>query len=570
MTIPFLSLLYKKAVVAISCVYLLLVASVVTAQPDFPLEELSPGLSGHAVTAGMGNELERFPIEVLGLQFDTGTGFPLVLVKASGDFIERSGGVAAGMSGSPVYLPIGEGRDALLGAIGFVFPSSDHRLALVTPIGVMRGVVLDTEVRSPFGEEHFRGLPPPQPVNTPLLLSGVSTRSSKTLTSVFRDSPVSLLPIQANGVFPPDFDIDFTLEPGSAISVQLVRGDVTVAAIGTVTALEDKHILAFGHPLLGQGTVSFALAPAFVSYIVPSDVVPFKLANSGRQILGSITEDRPSAVRGKLGEDPNFLNVTVRFTGLGTRVVKQFEVTRDERYYASLLEASILQIFDETLQKVSAGSGEIAWEITLADGEVVRLLEQVTDPEDIAAASARLAAEPLEILADNVFEEAAIDRVAITINYRDQQNFADIQEVLAETTTLQPGETLTAFVRLQPYRKDAVVETLDVALPEDLRGEVVITFFGSRRSSEDDKKEAEPDPILSYGELLAALRDNVQASQLTIEMTVDGETERLDRISFPYSIRGEETLNITIEAPSEQAAGGSSTNTDADNETTGR
>ncbi|UCH26777.1 MAG: hypothetical protein JSV66_03775 [Trueperaceae bacterium] len=549
-----ISRLHINAMQILSGLCLLLMVGTVTAQVDFPLSNLSPGLNGYAVTAGMGNELERFPIEVLGLQFDTGAGFPLVLVKAGGDFIERSGGVAAGMSGSPVYLPIAEGGDALLGAIGFVFPSSDHRLALVTPIGVMRGDALDTEAWSPFGAEHFLGLPSPQPVSTPLLLSGVSTRSSKTLTNVFRESPVQLLPIQANGVFPPGFETDFTMEPGSAISVQLVRGDVTVAAIGTVTALEDEHILAFGHPLLGQGTVSFALAPAFVSYIVPSDVVPFKLANSGQQVLGSITEDRPTAIRGKLGEDPNFFSVTVSLTGLGKRTVRQFEVTRDERYYAPLIEVGILQIFDEALQKVSAGSGEVVWEITLANSEVVRLIEQVTDSEDIAAASAHLAAIPLEILAENVFQEAAIERVAITINYRDRQNFAKIQEVVAETTTLQPGEMLTAFVRLQPYRKDAVIETLDVALPEDFHGEATITFFGGKQPSEEDETGGEPDPILSYGELLAALRDRVQASQLTIEMTIEGETERLDRISFPFPIRGEETLTITIETPSENTS----------------
>ena len=71
-----------------------------------------------------------------------------------------------------------------------------------------------------------------------------------------------------------------------------MRGDVTIAAVGTLTRLnEDGTFLAFGHPLLNQGEVSFALEPAYVSYIVPSEVVPFKLADSGERALGAVTQD---------------------------------------------------------------------------------------------------------------------------------------------------------------------------------------------------------------------------------------------------------------------------------------
>jgi hypothetical protein len=156
-----------------------------TQAATFALEQVTPGLKGYAITAGAGNKLEKFPIEVIALQYDFGLGFPLVLVKASGDFIETTGGVAAGMSGSPVYLPTSNG-DALLGAISRVFPESDHKLALVTPIEQMRGV--RTLSYTPFGEEIFAGLGESVPVSTPLLLSGVSERASTQLEPLFRGS----------------------------------------------------------------------------------------------------------------------------------------------------------------------------------------------------------------------------------------------------------------------------------------------------------------------------------------------------------------------------------------------
>ena len=131
---------------------LILLGGSSTLAASFPLSEVTPGLTGYGITAGPGNVLERFDVEVLGVQQDVGLGFPLVLVRTSGELIEASGGVAAGMSGSPVYLQ-NEGEEALLGAVGYVFPNSDHQLALVTPIAAMRGE--EVSGYTPSGAAHF-------------------------------------------------------------------------------------------------------------------------------------------------------------------------------------------------------------------------------------------------------------------------------------------------------------------------------------------------------------------------------------------------------------------------------
>ena len=44
------------------------------------------------------------------------------------------------------------------------------------------------------------------------------------------------------------------LEPGSAISAILVRGDMDIAATCTVTYMDAQHLLACGHPLLQFGS----------------------------------------------------------------------------------------------------------------------------------------------------------------------------------------------------------------------------------------------------------------------------------------------------------------------------
>ncbi len=517
------------------------------ATPTFPLTALSAGQTGYALTAVAGNRIERFKVEVLALQYDAGAGFPLVLVRASGRVIEEAGGIASGMSGSPVYLQF-KGKDALLGAISFTFPESTGGLGLVTPVATMRR----TDPRSgerlqaaAFGPRvNFRDA---APVRTPLLLSGVSERASTFLGPLLADG-LEPLTLPTGGYSQNGYakqDKAFVLQPGSAISVQLVRGDVTVAAVGTLTLTEDGAFWAFGHPLLGGGPASFALAPAYVTALVPSRTTPFKLADSGRRVLGSVTQDRPYAISGRLGQAPKFIPVTLNFSGDAGALKKRFEVTEDERLYAPLLASATLQAFDELLEARRSGTAELAWDLTLKGGRRVRALEQTASPDDVAFAAAQLAAEPLAIFADNPFRAAEVERVSMSISYNRSQQGAELVKVVPERKTLKAAATLFLNVRLQPYRADPVVERVKVRLPPSLRGAVTLTVRGGATPADGEEQR----PLLSFAELLAGLETNVQASELVVEARIDGEPRLLTRLSLPYLVSGSEVVDLKVRGP---------------------
>ena len=526
--------------------------------PDFPLSALEPGQRGYALTATSPDDIARFDVEVLALQYDAGTGFPLVLVRTSGPVIDASGGIASGMSGSPVYLPH-EGENALLGAVSFAFPESTGGLGLVTPIETMRqadprvGTAADTAAGSAPRVARFGpriDLTRAVPVRTPLLLSGLSARASTFLAPLLdeRLEPLTLGTTGASGVQTDTYaaqDRAFVLEPGSAVSAQLVRGDVTVAAVGTLTLLEDGAFWAFGHPLLGGGAASFALAPAYVTAVVPSRNVPFKLADSGRRVLGSVTQDRPYAISGVLGRAPRMVPVTLLFNGEAGNLRKRFDVTADERLYAPLLSAATLQAFDELLAARGGGTADLAWTITLRGGRTVRVLEQAASPDDVAFAAAELAAEPLGLLAANPFRPAEVERIDVTVDVRRTQRVAELVDAVPERRTLRAGGTAFVNVRLQPYRDEPTVERVRIPLPPRLRGPVTLSIRGGATAPEGDEG-GDGEPLLSFAELLAALETDVQASELVVEATVDGEPRLLTRLSLPYLVSGSETVDLTV------------------------
>ena len=103
--------------------------------------------------------------------------------------------------------------------------------------------------------------------------------------------------------------------PGSAVSVQLVRGDMEIAATCTVTYIDPKQLLACGHPVLQAGPVSLPMTKAEVVTTLASSLQSFKVINTG-ETIGAFTEDRESAIRGVLGARAHMIPLHVTVNGM--------------------------------------------------------------------------------------------------------------------------------------------------------------------------------------------------------------------------------------------------------------
>ncbi|MGB6856471.1 MAG: SpoIVB peptidase S55 [Terracidiphilus sp.] len=300
----------------------------------FPLNQLRAGMTGTAWTVFQGNDPEPMQVEILGvLRGARGPGQDLILARLHGAKAEYTG-VVDGMSGSPVYI---DGK--LVGALSYrIGQFTKEPIAGITPIGQMIQVrdlaapdLSANPSQAALASPLLASLSPDvaaspadtkmifQPMETPLVLSGFSPEAIRFWKQ--QTAGTALETVAAGGsnsssnsglgsssasgdssaaAMPP------SLQPGSSVSMQLVRGDVEVAATCTITYMDSTQLLACGHPVLGAGPVSLPMTTADVITTVASPLDAFKIINTGVTI-GAFTQDRESALRGVFGAQAHMI-----------------------------------------------------------------------------------------------------------------------------------------------------------------------------------------------------------------------------------------------------------------------
>ena len=302
----------------------------------FPLSEVRRGMTATAWTVFTGIKPEPMEVEILGvLRGARGPGHDMILVQLHGPKPEYTG-VVAGMSGSPVYI-----GNRLLGSLSYrIGLFSKDPIAGITPIEQMLEVLALDDTGTGSGKGSTTAFNPPSAtqgedrpaegmsfhaMETPLVMSGFRPEAIRLWQQQMAGT--GLETVAAGGMggsseagADPGSETSAAaqanIEPGSAVSAQLIRGDLEIAVTCTVTYIDAKQLLACGHPILQAGPVSLAMTTTEVVATLASPLNAFKIVNTG-ETVGAFTEDRDSAIRGALGQKARMIPVHIAVDGPG-------------------------------------------------------------------------------------------------------------------------------------------------------------------------------------------------------------------------------------------------------------
>ena len=521
------------------------------------VDMIKPGMEGIGKTVIQGTEIVPFQVKIMGVVKGHGGKGDLILVRVGGKPIEETGGIAQGMSGSPVYI-----NGKLIGAIGYGWELADHKLGLVTPIADMIKIlkiqekqrsILDKPIqiedkkieqviilnRPASGQEvrtaFEQGTVLMTPVKTPLWVSGIQGRAFKQLQDKLR--PLNLEVMTGGGIGASQ-KANVELKPGSALGVQMVRGNVEIGAIGTVTYVENNNLLAFGHPFLNKGLVNLPLTTAYIHKTVPSIVAPFKLG-SPLKMVGRITQDRSVGIAGELGKYPPLTLVRVEITDkdLGKTEWSYFEVIKDPTLATTLTISALLSNIDSSIDRIGRGNAKVSFHLKGVGlpKEGIKRENMFYSPNDVAAIALLEIIEGLDMIANNAYKAVDLTELKVKIEIEDKEKTARIEKAEAKTTKVQPGDTAEIEVTYKPFRGQAVTSIVKVKIPKDtpsgnlnlnVRGGSIPLYLAAPANQGQTEQEGDanqqypglmPSPFNSLEEMLADFLKRDKNNQIIID-----------------------------------------------------
>ncbi|MCE5229704.1 hypothetical protein LLG95_08925 [bacterium] len=486
-----------------------------------PSSELRPGMVGEGRTVFNGFKVETFKATILGVRHNALPGSNMIMARLEGPMLAGHG-VVAGMSGSPVYV---NGR--LIGAVAYGWSFAYEPICGITPIESMWEVWRDigrpglqkskprssgpAQLSAPWDWQKdwqdYQGLtgkaPQPlmvnsglstqdselklpagelRPLMTPMFVSGISASAARQLGRFFKARNLELIdagPVGAGAAAAESHEPAPALEPGSALGVPMLYGDLNVAGVGTVTWRDGNKMIAFGHPMMGAGAVRAPLSAAYIISFMQSYSTSFKLGEV-RELVGTMDQDRSYAIGGTLGEAPPFVPITVTIGGpaASNPRVFRYKAWKDSDF----LPVMAMVALDAAWTSGGGGTGEMTLAadttIRLANGRAIK--KHVLSSSDGNAISTPVGQVLFDLFAllQNPFEEADVASIDVAVDARaTRRDQLELVSLTPEHNRYLAGETVRLLMRYRQWRGPEQSRTLEMKLPKPLKpGSYAIHF----------------------------------------------------------------------------------------------
>ncbi len=517
-----------------------------------PLSDIRPGMTAVGHTTLKGTEIVEFQVEILAVLERYGPKQALIIGRCSGAGLEESG-VISGMSGSPVAI---DGRT--IGAVAYAFSWAKAPICGIQPIEQMLGLrqrreqwpdeadapkaalsQLALRGGAPYpprrkralagcaaGAEthpaHGRGaasVPVPasalvkadlparlagrdvyrmQPIRTPVMVSGMPQRTLDALADDL--APYGLVPMAGGGA-EHDLPEVTRMEPGAPLAIPLVRGDIQMTVMGTITDVVDDRVYGFGHSMFGLGEANYPMMTGRAHVVIPSLRISFRMGAPVKEV-GRLVWDEETGVLGHIGDErAPMVPVSVTVTGPGNNQKRSYasEMIRS-RDMSGLLAASAI------------GSGILAHSDLPIDHTVryrIRVKPVGREPlvrENLAVSPngdmyvLNVVRHLVTMAMENPFENLDLESVEAEVEIEPGRRMAEIEKSRPLRNRVRPGGTVPVEIRLRPWRQGPRWMTVEVPIPEDYpEGTYTLVLCGGDEALRQERQEVparfDPDNI---------------------------------------------------------------------------
>lgn len=523
-----------------------------------PVAQIQPGMEGEVWTVFSGSQVEPFKVRVTGvLRNGLGPGKDLIVCQLTDPRVQASGAVA-GMSGSPLYI-----GGKLAGALSYQLQRFETvRYAGFTPISDMLEVgalssdftpqPLDrTAAATPRAGSGDYEITPLQPV---FAVSGVSPSVAEQLRPEFAALGLNVVGIGGSDTPAPqtapagdtagtdasDAPPATPFKPGDAVAVALSAGDITLAATGTVSMVDGDRLLAFGHPMMNLGNVELPMARAEILAILPSQLSSFKLSNTGA-VVGTISQDRLSAISGQVGRVPPMIPVSIEVAGPAAPHTLNFSVVRHALITPQITALGLTQAWAGS----NAGGSAKGWRITATmefDGLPPLQRERLNAGAAGFGRSVSEFAQEVMVWLNNPMREVFPTRLAFRIEPLADNPQVFIEQFQLQRDELRPGDTLRVAIVTRGFQQEPERRTVEIPVPAAWAGRKLELVLAPGRLLDETTGatlSVAPGQVREFSELVAFVRAMRRTDGLFLAVLARGSVfsdQQSRTLDFPASL----------------------------------
>ena len=257
---------------------------------------------------------------------------------------------------------------------------------------------------------------------------------------------------------------DATLAGGQPVGVALVYGDFSIGATGTVTAVDGKKVVAFGHSFMHKGNVNYFMTDADVIGTIAGQSNGVKIANIG-SVIGRVNQDRETGIAGVLGTFPTSVPVQihVKDNALGTEETFGAQIAYDEDFLPILSGSVAYAAMSRVADSLGSSTARIRFAIrtNAYDGGLFERRNMYYSAADVGQVAVTELLQAVNLIVTNAEQESDIIDVNMDVELNGERQTALLVSATPDKMTVKPGETVTFRTKIRPYRKPE--ETLSVS-----------------------------------------------------------------------------------------------------------
>lgn len=509
------SLLQKLFFLVVPAI-ILLSQKVFAMAPIMPLDEVRSGMSGVGYTViDYRGVIEPFDVDIVGVMGGSGKGSTsMIMARASGALMERTGGVLQGMSGSPIYV---DGR--LIGALAIGYKETSPYTFFITPIENMLKIWEMPDKRAFDKPAVFVDRKPTEnqtsnenqtstesqnsdeKSSTENKTSDENTSSDEITKPTENDSDLDDLGEEKIAIFFNGFDnngLDFlkkeltplgfknfyaapaagsrtivnhnaSLVPGAPFGVAVICGDFTLGATGTVTAVDNEKIIGFGHSFAHAGNVNYFMTDATViGPLQGTTSGGMRIASTG-DIIGRINQDRDAGVSGILGKFPNVVPITVRVKNNSLNTVDTYNasIAYNENLLPKLSVTIAYGALSKSMDSLAEATVDVNFDIktNVTENGLISRRNMFYNDTDVGQVAIIELLQALNLVCSNVTNESDIFNIEVNMEVDQERKSASLVSAVPDKKDVKPGQTVNFAVTLQPYRKPTETINIPYTIP---------------------------------------------------------------------------------------------------------